>query len=564
MKILYYLEPRIELGQPLFRLGTVRNHLEPEIGGLQLAAGRAVEVSLVCSAPIASAIHKENRLSGVRLHVVEQAELEAIYPDYLQASAHFYNRDYQPEQLARMVELYRRKLVGYEPDVVICYESSAPFLAELYPRALLLHSTLGIFSRPPFPETSALDPFGIGKDSYLARCGSELCQLQLDARQSERIARLKAAAQRAQVEGSPFDRAQVRGGFERVALLPLQVSRYFMFDENLPPDLKGVDQIGLLEHVLERSDPKVGIAVTMHRIDAKILTSERCKLLRRRYPNFLYDPELQQVPWPSQHLLPHVDAVITVSSAVGLQAMVWDLPVIVLGRSHVTGIAASRSLDDLSSVVSQPAPGARDAVLYHLLTTYYPQMDRFHHRAEWFLPFLADCKARKDAPCVPGYFREIADPEIVFAGLIHGLRATGAEATKVKRSLPSLIAAKPRTLRSKIQQADVVSFDVFDTLVTRPFGEPSAVFELIGQGHCPARAARDRSGQLRRIRRAAKERGQGCIAGGTRTRIRGVQPQPGVWLRDRSRRRPAELGARAQSTRRTGGTRDLSSSRLGA
>lgn len=479
MKILYYLEPRIELGQPLFRLGTVRNHLEPEIGGLLLSPERSVEVSLICSEPIAAAIHKENRLPGVRLWVFKQAELEAVYPDYLEASARFYNRDYPREQLARSVELYRRKLAGYEPDVIVCYESSAPFLAELYPRALFLHSTLGIFSRPPFPETSALDPFGIGKDSYLARCGAELCKGQLDGSQCERIARLKAAYQRAQVEWSPVERGQVRGGFERVALLPLQVSRYFMFDENLPLELKGVDQLGLLEHVLERSDPQVGIAVTMHRVDAKVLTPERCQALRGRFPNFLYDPALQQVPWPSQHLLPHVDAVISVSSAVGLLAMVWDLPVIALGRSHLAGIAASRTLDDLSALVSQPSQGARDAVLYHLLTRYYPQMDRFHHRAEWFVPFLEDCLSRKDSPCTPGYFREIAEPERVFEGLIQGLRPAGAELSKKGRGLPALLPGRARSLRSKIQQSDVVSFDVFDTLVTRPLSEPGALFGLI-------------------------------------------------------------------------------------
>ena len=63
-----------------------------------------------------------------------------------------------------------------------------------------------------------------------------------------------------------------------------------MFDENLPSELKGVDQISLLEYVLERSDPRIGMYVTMHRADAKVLTSARCQQLRARFPNFLYDP----------------------------------------------------------------------------------------------------------------------------------------------------------------------------------------------------------------------------------------------------------------------------------
>ena len=94
------------------------------------------------------------------------------------------------------------------PDVIVCYESNAPFLTELFPRALFLHSTLGIFSRPPFPETSALDPFGVGKDSYLARCELSQWDRSLSSAERGRIARLKYAFQRVQVESSPVERAR--------------------------------------------------------------------------------------------------------------------------------------------------------------------------------------------------------------------------------------------------------------------------------------------------------------------------------------------------------------------
>ncbi|MFT3928187.1 MAG: HAD-IA family hydrolase [Myxococcales bacterium] len=482
MKVLYYLEPYVEFGNPLFRMATIRNHLEPEIAGLQLARARDVEVRLLCSEAVADVIRVEARLPGVPLVTVAQAELEPIYPEYLEASARFYEGNYTGAALERAMALYRRKLGAYEPDVIVCYESNAPFLAKLFPRALFLHNTLGIFSRAPFPETSALDPFGIGKDSYLSRCGTQLTALELSGAQRARLERLKESAQRAQVERSPLARAALRQGYERVVLLPLQVSKYFMFDENLPEELRGVDQLGLLERVLEGVDRKIGVCVTMHRSEARLLTPTRCKELRARFPHFLYDPDVQRVPWPSQHVLPHVDGVVTVSSAVGLLAMLWDLPIVGLGRSHVAAIASSRSLADLPSLLSNPPHGARDGALYHLLTTYYPQMDRFHHQGDWYRGFLADCHARKDEPCRLGFFREIADPDQVFEGLIQGLRAdeanSAASATSMKGTMGT---SQGGALRSKLQQADVVSFDVFDTLVTRPLSEPNALFDLIAE-----------------------------------------------------------------------------------
>src|SRR5687767_15475750 len=79
----------------------------------------------------------------------------------------------------------------FRSDVIVCYESNAPFLQALFPRALFLHNTLGIFSRAPFPETSALDPFGIGKDrseehtSELQSLAYLVCRLLLEKKKNK-------------------------------------------------------------------------------------------------------------------------------------------------------------------------------------------------------------------------------------------------------------------------------------------------------------------------------------------------------------------------------------------
>ncbi len=101
MKLLYFLEPYVELERPLFRMGTIRNHLDHEIRSILLASRGPVEVMLMCSEHIAAEIRSESYLPGVPLAVIHQEELQRIYPSYLEASSRWYNRTYRPAEARR-------------------------------------------------------------------------------------------------------------------------------------------------------------------------------------------------------------------------------------------------------------------------------------------------------------------------------------------------------------------------------------------------------------------------------------------------------------------------------
>ena len=481
MRLLYFLEPEEELGKPLFRMGTVRNHLHAELRSVR--AGRApVDVRMICSEAVAAESRAGGWLPGVPLTTVSPAELRTLYPDYRAASRDWYNGTYARSTLERAMDLYAAKLSGYEPDAILCYESNAPFLAELFPRALFLHSTLGMFSRAPYPETSCLDPFGVGKDAFLRRFRRELSALHIDGEAEARTLGLKDRYRRALLDHSPVRREAVRQGWQHVVLLPLQVSNYFMFDDNLPDGVSFGSQLDLVRYVLERIDPSIAVFVTMHGAEAQLMTPSVLAELKQKHPNFLHSEPIQRVRWASQHVLPHVDGVITVSSSVGLQAMLWDLPVVSLGRSHIEGIADGTTVEELSTLVRSAARPAKSPQLHFLLTRVYPLLERYHHDPEWFRRFLErSIEKKRDGLLDFSFFDPIDEEERLFEALVEDLRVGQMveEVRKTGAHLRSRAAFPIADAMPRMAEVDVVCFDVFDTLITRPLSHPSAVLQLV-------------------------------------------------------------------------------------
>lgn len=476
MKVLYFLEPEIERGNPLFRLGTVRNHLRFEIPSI--AAHPEVDVRLVCSDAVHKAVVENGFLDGVPIVGISETDVREIHRDYLAASNAWYNDRPSARAEERATELYRRRLGAFVPDLVVCYESSAPFFARAFPGCRIIHNTLGIFSRAPYPETSCLDPVGVGKDAFLRRHADRILSTRIDPQQTAQLAELESHYRKVLLDHSPVTRARVRRHWSHVVLLPLQVSNYFMFDENVEADVRIQSQREFLEYVLERVDPDVGVLTTLHGAEADWLTPEVAFAIRERFPNFIFDPDLQRVPWASQHCLPHVDGVLTVSSSVGLQAMLWDLPVGVLGRSHVAAVRDAATVEGLVALCREGARPDKRGALHYLLTHYYPLLERYHHDPSWFYEFLSRVQSAED-PKGFEVMAPIAEDREVFDALRGATRAKLYLRDLGKAKVERRDEARSSAIVAEFERHDVISFDVFDTLITRPVAHHGAVLELV-------------------------------------------------------------------------------------
>jgi len=92
--------------------------------------------------------------------------------------------------------------------------------------------------------------------------------------------------------------------------------------------------------VLSSVPHSIGVVFSPHP-DYPALTRDIVSYLRVTYPHFVYSHELETIRSASQYLIGHVDAVASVSSMVGLQALIWKKKIISLGTGQISLAADS-------------------------------------------------------------------------------------------------------------------------------------------------------------------------------------------------------------------------------
>lgn len=160
MNILFFLEPAIEFGNPLFRFATLRNSISPQIKTLNVNGNKIVTL---VSAPVANKTIEE-------LQNIELGTLAVVDPimwmngeSYYSRSQRHLNEDYKNDEIERISIILHNSLPdNFEPDIIIVWESPAKYLSKIYPEAKVIYQMPGFFSRPPFAnlisfEKSILD-----------------------------------------------------------------------------------------------------------------------------------------------------------------------------------------------------------------------------------------------------------------------------------------------------------------------------------------------------------------------------------------------------------------------
>lgn len=483
MNILYFLEPREELNNPLFRLGSVRNHISKEILALNSIKRNECDVRLLTSDKVAIETSNEKLIPDKFVFTISQKKLKEAFPDERAISSAWYNGSFTKNDVKIMNKLCKSSLGSWKPDLIVCYESAAPYFSDIFPNALFLNSTLGLLSRAPFPELGCFDPFGVFKDSFIRKFSSELKNFKITVKQSNLLKNFCATYSSFIEKNNPIKEVNITKGFDKVILVPLQVSGYFAFDDNLPDDTEFNSQLDFLRHVLNEVDSTIGVYVTLHGAEDDFLTIEVLKDLQHKFPNFLYKEEVQKVRWCSQWILPYVDAVATVSSSVGLQAVLWGKPVFVYGHSHLATFNAGK-LSAAHDIIENKNQSKNDyeGALFYLLTRYYPLMSSKLDNGDWLYNFYEQAFNKfKNGKIDFNFYDEPADEEVVFNELINNLQheKTLFEIEKYASHLPSTRLVDLKIVKKDILINDVISFDIFDTLISRCLMHPNHVFDLM-------------------------------------------------------------------------------------
>jgi hypothetical protein len=144
----------------------------------------------------------------------------------------------------------------------------------------------------------------------------------------------------------PFRSQDFRRRFDRLCLLPLQISNEFSFDGLV----NYRTQFEYLYDVLAAAPKDVAVIVTEHPQGEPVLRRfgprSNMGALCRTFPNMVFLDEFRRYQSPSQFLVPRVDGVWSVSSSVGYQALLFGRLLGSPSSTELSNVADATTLHD--------------------------------------------------------------------------------------------------------------------------------------------------------------------------------------------------------------------------
>jgi hypothetical protein len=374
MKVAAYLHPGIFPQGPTFDGGWI-DILGRMLQALHRDAGR--ECVLIAGARFVRSARERGLaglLDGIRLAEIDEIALlrriaRAGGPATALDRLAYCGPPDHPALRALAAEVVRAS-GAFAPDVLISFAVPTDFLASTWPGALRLHAEAGPFARNPFPRSVFLDHLGMYGRSAIRQAGSRLINFAADPAAAALVSAFRAHYAGVLARLDPFAAIDLRGPFERVCLLPLQVSDWYGFDEQVGYR----SQFEFLLDVLSAAPPDVRVIVTEYTQWGRVITNagpmRNLEYLCQAFPNMLSVEQFRSYCWASQFLLPRVDGVWSVSSNVGSQAFLFGHALGTPSSTHLAGIAHSTNFADFFARLGREAPQSRDAFLAWLFARY--------------------------------------------------------------------------------------------------------------------------------------------------------------------------------------------------
>ena len=317
LRVLYWLSPVTEMQWPFQKIWWVRQFL-PRIEASLRKAGYSPENTFLISADLMVLVRKEAlELPGDVVAFSQRELLDDYRLNGLDLDWRFQGGVGSADDYAAVRGLVESKLgEGYVPDVVFAM-GPAPFLRNMFPAARFFHHEYSVFSRPPYPETFAFDPAGIGR-RFLISDESALIN-SYPARPEERVALLSyrnavLEALRANDFVTGYFR-RLKQQYRRVLLLPLGYENYRETLGGLPHQ----GQFELVEQVLDSVPQDTCVMVTQHPAIQAIPFS-RLEELKWIHPNLVLEEWFEGIPSFSQVAMAYADGCVFDNTSLAYQA----------------------------------------------------------------------------------------------------------------------------------------------------------------------------------------------------------------------------------------------------
>ena len=477
--ILFFFDPWVELSSD-FRFGEFLHKLESQIAPL-VRDFPEIRIACAVSDNFMQVIRARDTAipASVRFIELPYTQLRQVYGSYLEASVNFSTDAHDADKLQQLACIVTAAAGDFVPDVILMHESHAPYLDIVWPQALTLHGMFGVTHRAPFPRTNFHDPHGLySKSSLNVYYGDIIDSVSIEKEDRALIGKIRNWYAAQILPHDPVWRhvELIRHKFEKLVLLPLQVDNYFAF--NGCSNYK--DQLEFLQDVFSKLPRKWGVIVTTHGEYASSVDEYLIKNLCKEHQNFVFLDELHRVPTVSSCLLAHVDGVVSVSSSIALQAaVIYDLPVIAAGKSHINCLATC-DLDNAATAFDihehdTDYANNRLKVVKFILSRYTLFTDAQLSSPHWLVDHLGKLKALKDRGIQGLEFFAPRDLKDFYDALQGESQWRLWDRTLQNRG----VAKCPHPVLARLPFYDAVSWDMFDTLVDRPFVEPHELFQLM-------------------------------------------------------------------------------------
>lgn len=451
-----------DCGQEDFRLGTYLGTILPLAE--RLAQEDDLNVRIMANLHIASRLRKAGVM--VRCPGIDLVTYKAMEGHH-DAMIRSYAAGLEEVEARQNAAHLRSALAPWSPDIVLIWESPCDLVRRAFPESLVLNMMPSIFMRSPYPQMIAFDPKGIYGRSWLANTDQkavpkETLVADLRTRFSEHFNSLNVRDIFAQLTGG--------GDLDAATLLPLQISSYFGWAGTSHFST----QTALLEaayNALPATSFLVCTQYTGSFVEERLIREQNIAQWRAQMPRLLYDTRFEGLDNFTQYLVPYAQNMISVSSTLGLQAKLFGIPLISPAISHLAKLADSNSLRDLGRQTGRSA----DGVLESYLTRGCFLKSRLLAEPGYLSGVLEAFKERHDQSGLEMF------PEAAQVGNSIETLITPTDLGRCRERFEQFTksALTNRTHPVATIAHEIVSFDVFDTLVYRAVLMPSQVFLLM-------------------------------------------------------------------------------------
>lgn len=468
MDILFYLEPAIEHNNPLFRFSTLRNSLAP-----QAKVFEKDRTILLCNRQIAEKAiidnYKDNFSQLAVVDPVEWSHGESAYDRLMRLQS----QEYKPDEINRITNILKKILPSdFIPDIIISWESPAHFFKKIFPSTKIIYQTPGFFSRPPYPNLISMEDALLkiedNQNSPPRQETSTPDQNNIEFENDLSLIRKLDADFLNTV--SPINNLihLAYSKFSRIILLPLQVDNYFMVNDPLK-SAGYSNQLELIIDLLNKTPTSIGVWVTNYKskdIQSQTLSNDVICSLRKNYSNFIYFDECNEVPCVSQYLVPKLDGVIAISSSVGFQTAYYQKPLFCIGDSHISKFTTSNTYEAfIQDVNTQKLINQDERISYTIMHHHFPiEFMTSKKFRGWVVRFIETNQFQPWTNTPQQALSALRRESLV---LNDG---------NIQKNSPSFDYCPE--LLSEISKHDVISFDIFDTLLVRPLEKPTDLFKL--------------------------------------------------------------------------------------